>query len=164
MKVHIRKDGHGISDFASEKDALAWFAENEDVEVCYEPIEYVVCAAIWYDNGIEYPFQKHYGIETGFVLGGYRHPHIGDILPTNPNLMLNVFGHATPEETQKYDELRVKYGWHEKDLTRCKAVQGFITSNGRFVNRKEAFDIAKAAGQTDENGGIDGELFSEDLY
>ena len=41
--------------------------------------------------------------------------------------------------------------------------QGFYTSRGRFVDRKEAFEIAKSAGQieTDEDRGI---LFSEDLY
>lgn len=41
--------------------------------------------------------------------------------------------------------------------------QGFYTSHGRFVSRKEAYKIAKNSGQinTIENSGI---LFSEDLY
>lgn len=35
-KVYISKDGRNISDFANEKEALMWFAENEGVDVCYE--------------------------------------------------------------------------------------------------------------------------------
>lgn len=39
--------------------------------------------------------------------------------------------------------------------------QGFLTSRGRFVDRVEAAEIAKAAGQTTSEKGA---LFSEDLY
>ena len=35
-KITISKDGRNISDFANEKEALMWFAQNEGVEVCYE--------------------------------------------------------------------------------------------------------------------------------
>lgn len=44
--------------------------------------------------------------------------------------------------------------------------QGFLTSEGRFVNRIEALEIAKRAGQFNRKpGGYDGpELFSEDLW
>lgn len=46
--------------------------------------------------------------------------------------------------------------------------QGFYTSRGRFVDRKEAFQIAYQANQIpitlyDERG-VNGKLFSEDLY
>jgi len=68
------------------------------------------------------------------------------------------------EGIQKYEELKVKYGWQEGDLTRCNTIQGFLTSAGRFVNRKEAWRIARNAGQIDDNGGYERELFSEDLY
>ena len=40
--------------------------------------------------------------------------------------------------------------------------QGFYTSYGRFVDRKEAFQIAKDAGQVGETAS--NQLFSEDLY
>lgn len=40
--------------------------------------------------------------------------------------------------------------------------QGFYTSKGRFVSRKEALEIAKTAGQVNEL--IGGMLTSEDLY
>lgn len=51
-------------------------------------------------------------------------------------------------------------------------VQGFITSDGRFVGRREARNIAHAAGQIIESEIVDGiprkrnhpELFSEDLW
>lgn len=129
--------------------------------------EYVVCAAIWYDNGLEYKFQHQtYGVPTGFVLCGYRHPHICDVLPTNPYYLKNCFLNKedNPEQVQKYEELKFKYGWQEDGLTRCKTVQGFMTSTGRFVDRKEAWKIAVASGQIDDNGGYNKELFSEDLY
>lgn len=45
--------------------------------------EIILCAAIHYDNGLEYLHQSIYGIRTGFVLCGYRHPNIIGILPTN---------------------------------------------------------------------------------
>ena len=43
--------------------------------------------------------------------------------------------------------------------------QGFVTSTGRFVDRKEAVDIAVAAGQTTHHEwGPRTLLFSEDLW
>jgi hypothetical protein len=42
--------------------------------------------------------------------------------------------------------------------------QGFVTSEGRFVNRFEARDIARAAGQIIQKTGPADELFSEDVW
>lgn len=42
--------------------------------------------------------------------------------------------------------------------------QGFTTSAGRFVDRKEARRIAEAAGQEPRRTGTSDELFSEDLW
>ena len=42
--------------------------------------------------------------------------------------------------------------------------QGFVTSDGRFVSREEAFQIAAEAGQIVEHHGPDGMLFSEDVW
>ena len=126
--------------------------------------EYILCAAIHYDNGLKYIFHDIYGIDTGFVLCGYRHPHILSVLPTNPYYLKGMFDDGNTEAIQKYEELNVKYGWQEDSLTRCKTIQGFITNKGRFVNRKEAFKIALDAGQIDETNGVNRELFSEDLY
>ena len=164
MKVSVLKDGHSISDFKSEKEALQWFAENSGVEIGFEPVEHIICAAVHYDNGLEYRFHEKFGIETGFVIAGWRHPYVASVLPLNPYFLKRVFDENNKEEIQKYEELNVKYGWQEGGLTRCKAVQGFLTSEGRFVDRKEAYRIALAAGQIDDSGGYDKELFSEDLY
>lgn len=44
-------------------------------------------------------------------------------------------------------------------------VQGFLTNKNKFVNRREAYNIAKAAGQLKEwTYSPSGQLFSEDLY
>ena len=50
--------------------------------------------------------------------------------------------------------------------TYLNGIEGFITTdNGRFVDRKEAWLIADKAGQIINRGeGIDGLLFSENLY
>lgn len=127
-------------------------------------VEYILCAAVWYDNGLEYKFQKQYGIQTGFVLCGYRHPLICDVLPFNPHYLKKIFDEEDKDAIQKYEELKCKYGWQEDSLTRCNTIQGFLTSTGRFVDRKEAYRIALNAGQINESNGVDGELFSEDLY
>lgn len=164
MKVSILKDGHSISDFKSEKEALQWFADNEGFEIAFEPVEYILCAAVHYDNGLKYKLHDKFGIETGFVIAGWRHPYVASILPTNPYYIKNLFDKEDKEGIQKYEELNVKYGWQEESLTRCETVQGFLTNTGRFVNRKEAFEIALNAGQITEDCGYCGELFSEDLY
>lgn len=49
------------------------------------------------------------------------------------------------------------------EMSRSPNDQGFYTSKGRFVDRKEAMIIAKEAGQVNvDNNSIN--LFSEDLY
>lgn len=127
--------------------------------------EYIICAAIHYDNGLKYPYHEIYGIETGFVLAGYRHPHIISVLPTNPHYIKKKIEENDTETIQKYGNLNVKYGWHEDSLIKSETTQGFLTNKGRFVNRKEAFEIAWKAGQLDSDiNSPEGTLFSEDLY
>lgn len=48
-----------------------------------------------------------------------------------------------------------------REVSREPSAQGFYTSKGRFVNRKEAAKIAYECGQTSELKDI---LYSEDLY
>ena len=97
--------------------------------------EYIIASAVWYQDGKHYPFQSVYGISSGFVVCGFRHP-----------LCLNL-----PLEKNFNDE-RI-----------CPSEQGFITSQGRFVGRKEAYLIAEECGQipTTENKRS---LFSEDVF
>lgn len=50
------------------------------------------------------------------------------------------------------------------DLKPGFGIQGFLTSTGRFVNRKEAFFIANEANQITVKTGPADELYSEDLW
>lgn len=73
-------------------------------------------------------------VPTGLVYGGHRHRAIFPLIP---------------EYTGRRDEP----GWQ---------TQGFLTSEGRFVNREAALRIAVAAGQCHPT--VRGELSSADLY
>lgn len=50
------------------------------------------------------------------------------------------------------------------DVQIAAACQGFITSEGRFVNRVQARQIAFMAGQEPKSTGGDRDLYSEDLW
>lgn len=100
--------------------------------------EIVLCSATHYDDGEVHPHQYAYGVVTGFVVCGYRHHNI-----------VNSIAHLIGKN--KYN-----------------TTQGFLTSNGRFVNRKEAMLIARKHNQIIESrlsatahANI---LFSEDIY
>lgn len=114
--------------------------------------EYIACAAIHYDNGVKYPFMEVYGIKSGFVLCGLRHPYIGAVLPTN----------VYCERLKEYPEvLPVKW---DGTIEVHKSEQGFMTSYGRFVGRKEARKIAIACGQCKEEEVRSESLYSEDVF
>lgn len=49
-------------------------------------------------------------------------------------------------------------------VERATGEQGFVTSTRRFVDRREAFEIASAAGQIVKKHGDESQLYSEDLY
>jgi hypothetical protein len=95
-------------------------------------IEYILCAAIWYDDKKKREHQPE-NIETGIVVCGLRHCNAFVIL----------------------------YEIAEPDYNKQKVTQGFLTSKGRFVDRKEAAKIAYAVKQIKRQ--TPG-LFSEDLY
>ena len=98
-------------------------------------MEQIICSAIWYDDGKHYPHQEIYGVDSGFVIGGFRHNNIIGALSTNNK--------------------------HRNDGKEYKTIQGFITSCGRFVNREKAAKIAYESGQIREQVK---RLFSEELY
>jgi hypothetical protein len=95
-------------------------------------MEYILCAAIWVNDGEKYIHQPN-NIETGMVFCGRRHH--------NCFVILNK---AMPE-------------WKEAE----NVVQGFITSEDRFVDREEAARVAHSAQQI--KNAME-RLFSEDLY
>ncbi len=101
--------------------------------------EWILCSAIHYDDGEINTRRtcKNYP-KTGIVICGYRHPDIIGILPTNNSL--------------------------RNDGKEYKCTQGFITSKGRFVDREEAYLIAKKANQLLNDFEGKSKLFSEDIY
>jgi|GEM_PF-2543350 hypothetical protein len=100
--------------------------------------EYILCSAIWFDDGKEHPHQP-LNIKTGVVYCGYRHH--------------NIFAMGSVSE-----DIR---NWN----TEYEREQGFLTSQNRFVDRQEAFKIADNAGQlTDRKTQNNHTLYSEDLY
>lgn len=98
-------------------------------------MEKILCAAIWYDDNNYYPHQEIYGVDSGFIIGGFRHNIIIGVLHINNK--------------------------HRNDGKVYKTTQGFITSCGRFVTREEAAEIAHNSGQIKKQVK---RLFSEDLY
>lgn len=100
--------------------------------------EYIICSAVYIDDNKEY-VHKPKNIKTGFVICGRRHHDCYYIL----HLMMP--NHEYKEERNN---------------------QGFLTNTNRFVDRKEAFQIARCASQLRLKGEWDKDsiLTSEDLY
>jgi len=101
--------------------------------------EYIICAAIWYDDKVptgthnkeHLSFPLHYrgatfqndNIKTGFVVGQWRHYNCIACVPENPAMNNGIAEH----------------------------IQGFLTSKGRFVDRWQGMYIAYLANQVDSN-------------
>ncbi len=96
--------------------------------------EYVMCAANWIDDGLDYDF-KPFNIDKGLVFCGWRHPQCF--------------------ENSKKSHPFSEYG----KLT----TQGFLTTKNRFLTRSEALELVKENGQL-EGDIIGGVLTSEDLW
>lgn len=107
-----------------------------ETEIIEKETEYILCAAIHFDDGKEYLYQP-INIKTGLVFCAHRHA-----------VIFQQIGGTVGE--------RQNLGIYEKE-------QGFLTNLNRFVDRKEAMQIAKEAGQVPMNQSFD-KLFSEDLY
>ncbi len=102
--------------------------------------EYVLCAAIHFNDEKNHEHQPQ-NIETGFVLCGRRHSDIyAAVMIINDESMTAIEGITEANG---------------------KAIQGFLTSKNRFLNREEAGKLAYEMKQTDR---ITKCLFSEDLY
>ena len=105
-----------------------------------EKDEYILCAAIWYkDIQTDRPDRTAKNIDRGIVVTGHRHGHCIAVLNQLGRLRSVVKG---PDSVGDYE-------------------QGFLTSKGRFVDRKEAGKIAFERGQIKKETDC---LFSEDLY
>jgi hypothetical protein len=96
--------------------------------------EYIMCAANHHDDGKDHLFQP-YNIDKGYVIGGWRHPCIGQVFM------------ATHPDAKRWDD----------------CIQGFLTNKNRFLTREEGLELVKTNGQL--KGNIQGgELTSEDLW
>lgn len=117
--------------------------------------EFILCAAVWYNDGQKHDHQPK-NIEVGFVVTGRRHS----------NCYATVKAIAGMDEAIKLKVMNVEARMSPEDF---KNSQGFITSLDRYVNRKEAWKIAKEMGQIQfgleayENR-EDSILYSENLY
>ncbi len=96
--------------------------------------EYVMCAANYHDDGIDHIHQP-FNINTGFVIGGWRHGNVGA-------------SYMAANKDAK--------NWHD-------AIQGFLTTKNRFLTRAEALELVKSNGQLTKPL-LGGELTSEDLW
>lgn len=99
--------------------------------------DYLLCAAIWFKDGKMYEHQPK-NIDAGFVVCGRRHR--------------NCYKTAWIFNKGKVEHLLE---------TGNKALEGYITSDDRFVDRKEGGEIAFSVGQTSS---LKDCLFTEDLY
>lgn len=97
--------------------------------------EYILCSAIWFDDGIDTYVHQPKNIQRGFVVCGRRHHNC-------------------------FTTVAMLMGLRKDRLTQ-KEVQGFLTNTDRFVDRTEAGEIAFSAGQTDV---LKTTLYSEDLW
>jgi hypothetical protein len=104
--------------------------------------EKIICAAIWYKELPTQEVHRCTNTPTGVVICGWRH---GNIIATCKIL--------TGKRTVTHAEDGV--GEHE---------QGFLTSHNRFVDRGEAWEIAKKQNQIVRVTGGEGTLYSEDIY
>jgi len=112
--------------------------------------EYILCAALWVNDGMEHPQQPE-NIKVGFVVCGRRHHNFSQ---TITSLKGDV------------NEYLMSLGMSESDW---REHQGFITSLDRYVNRREGFQIAKRNDQilyglSASDNGEDSILISENLY
>ncbi len=102
--------------------------------------EYVLCAAIWYKDGTEAPRGLiAQNIDSGVVIGQWRHGNCINIRSTNP-----LWNAKKLAERKQETPMISSY---EDTLKYYDYVDGFLTSQGRFVDRWQGMAIAYLAGQ-----------------
>lgn len=99
------------------------------------PEEYILCAAIHFDDEITHA-QQPINIQYGYVICGRRHHNC-----------FAIAGILDPS---------LSYLQYEKE-------QGFVTSKDRFITREEAKELAQKTNQIISDT-TNNKLFSEDLY
>ena len=111
--------------------------------------EYILCAAIWYQDGTEAPrgFIAQ-NIDSGVVIGQYRHGNVINVRATNP-----LWNAKKLQQRHDCDRSEGHLTEDGPDLL-MPHVDGFITSQGNFVDRWQAAKIAMDCGQLSESVAI----------
>lgn len=100
---------------------------------------YIICSAIYINDGKEYVHQPK-NIKTGYVITGRRHCNC-------------------------YMTYSILVGKSVKSLKLVnRAVEGFLTSDNLFLDRKEALAFGLNIGQVDPEKRISTTFTSEELY
>ena len=120
--------------------------------------EYILSAAIWYKDGTEAPrgFIAQ-NIDSGVVIGQWRHGKVINIRATNP--LWNA-----KKLAERRGETPMEINKHEDTLPYFDEVDGFITSKGRFVDRWQAAELALLCGQIDEKRALNDEWEGDEEY
>lgn len=110
--------------------------------------EYIICAAIWYKDRTEAPRGMiAQNIDTGVVIGQWRHGNCINVRATNPIWNKKTLKERVDRESQDVPMMVS----NEKPDIEYDYVDGFITSKGRFVDRWQAAKIALDCGQLPED-------------
>jgi len=117
---------------------------------CESKPEYILCAAIHYDDGLNHIHQPK-NISSGFVVAGRRHHNCIRTFA----ILKNHFTGELPVTEQCLCKM---------NLGKLQSIQGFITSKDRFLNRAESYDVAVASGQIKPNDDENKAIFSEELW
>ena len=106
--------------------------------------EYIICAAIWYQDGTEAPRGMiAQNIDSGVVIGQWRHGNCINVRATNP-----IWNKKTLEErvNREIADIPMMVSKETPDVE-YDSVDGFLTSHGNFVDRWQAAKIALDCGQ-----------------
>lgn len=111
--------------------------------------EYIICSAIWFDDGDETHSHLPYNLKSGYVIYGRNHHHCYATAAS----LFKKFGF---DQDNKED-----FEVYVNGVSRIEKISGFMTDRGNFVNRKEGARLAFEAGQIDE---LKTKLYSEDIF
>ena len=106
--------------------------------------EYIICSAIWYKDGTEAPRGMiAQNIDSGVVIGQWRHGNCINIRATNPAWNKKTLEERSNRENQAVPMDVLADRWDDE----YDCVDGFLTSKGRFVDRWQGMAVAYLAGQ-----------------
>ena len=141
LKLIDKKELEEIEKSAMEFDGFTGMRIVGQVEpfIIKKNAEYIICAAIYFDNKKKSHEHQPNNIDTGYVICGHRHH--------NCIMTMSILDP------------------HNKSERMERPVQGFLTNTNRFVDREEGFEIALEAEQILMNKDRTiKRLFSEDIY